>query len=126
MKKTTTLTFDTDIPEQAIVYEYLRKQGRKKTKVITNLVLPQAQKEDMLLAAKEELIKAILEDDRIKDLMQGSANSNSRKKASNSEKKIANKKPKPRQIPPQEPEPDISEDIDKDMLMNGLQAFGIL
>lgn len=57
------LTFHTTQKEQALVYEYLNKLGRRKTKKITDVLVKEIEKEDIYLKVKHDLIEELLKDD---------------------------------------------------------------
>lgn len=122
MKKKITLTFDCDISEQAVVYEYIKNKGRSKTKAVTDALLKEAEKEDTFLFMKEQLIQAVLSDERLQTVI---SQVNSDVGGQNDQKKkiTSLKKPKPKD---KEDTGETQEkEIDYDTIMKGLEAFGI-
>lgn len=123
MKKKITLTFDCDISEQAIVYEYIKNKGRSKTKAVTNVLLREAEKEDAFILMKEQLIQAVLSDERLQKVV-SMVNSDGADIKEEQKKKITSlKKPKPKEDNTREEQKE--EEIDYDSIMKGLEAFGI-
>lgn len=122
MKKKITLTFDCDISEQAIVYEYIKNKGRSKTKAVTDVLLKEAEKEDAFLLMKEQLIQAVLSDERLQTVI---SQVNSDVGGQNEQKKkiTSLKKPKPKDK--EDTGGTQEEEIDYDTIMKGLEAFGI-
>ena len=121
MKKKITLTFDCDISEQAIVYEYIKNKGRSKTKAVTDLLLKEAEKEDAFLLMKEQLIQAVLSDERLQTVI-SQVNSDVGNQDEQKRKITSLKKPKPKEEHTGETK---EEEIDYDTIMKGLEAFGI-
>lgn len=113
MKQKITLTFDSDIAEQNVVYEFIKSKGRSKTKVVTDILFAEAQKENAFIVMKEQLIQAILEDERIRNILAHEPNAKKQEK-----KKSSLEKPKP-------VKQSKEEEIDMTTLMKGLEAFGV-
>lgn len=59
-KRKITITLDIHEPEQAMVYEYLNRQERKKSKLIVELVSEKIKKEDSFAYHERAVIEALL------------------------------------------------------------------
>lgn len=123
MKKKITLTFDCDISEQAIVYEYIKNKGRSKTKAVTNVLLREAEKEDAFLLMKEQLIQAVLSDERLQKVVAKVTPDGVGSEEEHKKKMTSLEKPKPKYDNTGMEQKE--EEIDYESIMKGLEAFGI-
>lgn len=119
MKQKITLTFDLDVTDQAVVYEFIKNKGRRKTKVVTEILFKEAEKENSFWVMKEQLVKAVLEDKRIVGVLEqlGQTAESGKREEREIKKKTNLVKPRPK-------EDEVEDEVDVDLLMKGLDAFG--
>lgn len=62
MKQKVTISLDMDNPTEAMVYEYLQKQGRKKTRTVVALIDEKIESENKLMSMKRDIAVELLRD----------------------------------------------------------------